>query len=388
MNPRVYLLALASFVAGCDENLVGGILPLVAQGLGVSVSAAGQLTSAFSLTFALCAAPLLALTGRFERRRLLIGALAVFALGNLGAALSPSYALLMLCRIVSAASCALIVVLASTLAASLVEPSHKGRAIGIVFVGISGSLVLGIPLGIVLGDTHGWRAPFLLLAALAALLAPVLGLSLPRFAVRPSLPLSTYLTQLAVPRLALAQAVSVLLIGGHFVLFAYLAPYAAATLGIKGDGLSLLYLGFGAAAVCGGYLGGWLSDRLGAPRALWLIPALFTVVLAALPWASSRLALFLPLMAVWSALSWTISPAVQNYLIQSAPGAADANVGINTSAMHLGVALGSALGGLVIAGPGLAVTPWAGAALAALAWLAARCSVAAAQQPAIATGSP
>jgi DHA1 family purine base/nucleoside efflux pump-like MFS transporter len=385
MNPRVYLLALASFVAGCDENLVGGILPLVAQGLNVSVSAAGQLTSAFSLTFALCAAPLLALTGRFERRRLLIGALAVFALGNLGAALAPSYVPLMRCRIVSAVSCALIVVLASTLAASLVEPSHKGRAIGIVFVGISGSLVLGIPLGIVLGDAYGWRAPFLLLAALAALLAPVLGLSLPRFAVRPSLPLSAYLTQLAVPRRALAQAVSVLLIGGHFVLFAYLAPYSAATLGIKGDGLSLLYLLFGAAAVCGGYLGGWLSDRLGAPRALWLIPALFTVVLAALPWASCRLVLFLPLMAVWSALSWTISPAMQNYLIQNAPGAADANVGINTSAMHLGVALGSALGGLVIAGPGLAVTPWAGAVLAALAWLAARGSVAAAQQPAIGT---
>lgn len=372
MNPRIYLLALAAFVAGIDENLVGGILPLLSRELGVSLSAAGQLTAVFSLTFALCAAPLLSFTARVERRRLLIYALLTFAVGNLGSGLAVDYWMLLVCRIISAASCALVVVLASTLSASLVDARLRGRAIGIVFMGISGSLVLGIPLGIALSEAISWRAPFLLLGALALVIAVLLRVTLPTFASRPPLSLLDYCRQLVIPKLLLAQLVSVLLLTGHFVLFAYLAPYVQKTMGIDGVSLSYLYLYFGLAAISGGFCGGWLSDRLGFRRALILIPALFTVVMALLPWATTSLFSFLALYAVWMALSWTISPVVQNYLLHSAPEAGEANVGINTSAMHLGVALGAALGGVVIARGSLEITPLVGALMTGFA-LAAAC---------------
>jgi DHA1 family purine base/nucleoside efflux pump-like MFS transporter len=382
MNPRIYLLALAAFAAGIDENLVGGILPLLSRELGVTLSAAGQLTAVFSLTFALCAAPLLSLTSRIERRTLLIAALLTFAVGNLGAGLAVNYWMLLVCRIISAASCALVVVLASTLSASLVDARLRGRAIGIVFMGISGSLVLGIPLGIAVSESLSWRAPFLLLALLAVVIAALLRLSLPTFASRPPTSLRDYCRQLAVPKLLLAQLVSVLLLTGHFVLFAYLAPYVQQTMGIHGVSLSYLYVFFGIAAICGGYCGGWLSDRLGFKRALVLIPALFTLVMALLPWATGSLASFLALYALWMALSWTISPVVQNYLLHTAPGSGEANVGINTSAMHLGVALGAALGGVVIAKSSLEITPLVGALVTASALAAACLSLmAGARQP-------
>ncbi|MDB5766908.1 MAG: pbuE, partial [Collimonas fungivorans] len=371
MDRRIYLLALVAFIAGLDENIVGGILPLIARDLSVSVSVAGQLTSVFSLSFALCAALLLSLTARFERRTLLQTALAVFALSNLAAALAPNYAALFVLRIVSAASCSLIVVLSTTFASALVAPSHRGRAIGVIFMGISGSLVLGIPFGIVLSDHLGWRLPFAAMALLAAALIFWLQASLPRMTAQQPLPLSRYWQQLAIPSLTCAQLVSILMIAGHFTLFAYLAPYLGATLGLHGNSLSLMYALFGASAVSGGYLGGWLSDRLGARRTLWLVPAMFTVVLASLPLFAGSLWLFLPAMMIWSSLSWSISPTVQSYLIGSAPADSEVNIGLNTSAMHLGVALGAACGGMVIAWQSLSATPWFGAALSAAALLCA-----------------
>src|SRR5450830_263291 len=189
MDRRIYLLALVAFIAGLDENIVGGILPLIAQDLSVSVSMTGQLTSIFSLSFALCAALLLSLTARFERRTLLQAALALFALSNLAAALAPNYATLFFLRIISAASCSLIVVLSTAFASALVPASHRGRAIGVIFMGISASLVLGIPFGILLSDRFGWRMPFAAMAVLAAVLIFWLQASLPRMKAQQALPL-------------------------------------------------------------------------------------------------------------------------------------------------------------------------------------------------------
>ncbi|AXK38714.1 MFS transporter [Crenobacter cavernae] len=366
MNPRIALLALTAFAAGMAETLVGGILGPVASNLNVSLSAAGQLTGVFSLTFGLTAPLLFYATARVERRRLLLTTLALFALTNIAAALSPNYAALFASRVASAACCALIVVLATTLASQLVEPALRGRAIGAVFMGISSSLVLGVPAGILLAGAAGWRAPFAAIAVLSLLLIGVLRATLPVFAPRPPPPLSRYWNQLATPRLLAGHLVSILLIGGHFTLFAYLAPYVGQELGLVGDTVGGVFLLFGVAAVAGGYLGGWLSDTLGARRALALIPALFLAALAALPLASAFTPLFLVAMVAWSALSWTISPAVQNYLIETSPDDAEAGIGVNSSAMHLGVALGSAFGGAVLAWRSIDWNPWAGCVLVAL----------------------
>jgi DHA1 family purine base/nucleoside efflux pump-like MFS transporter len=240
-----------------------------------------------------------------------------------------------------------------------------------IFMGISASLVLGIPFGIILSDHLGWRMPFLAMALLAGALIIWLQFSLPKLVAREPLPLSRYWQQLSVPSLFSAQLVSILMIAGHFTLFAYLAPYLGTTLGLHGNSLSLMYGAFGVSAVTGGFVGGWLSDRLGARRTLWLIPAMFTLVLVSLPLFAGSLWLFLLVMMLWSGLSWSISPTVQSYLIGSAPTDSEVNIGINTSAMHLGVALGSACGGVVIAWQSVLITPWVGAMLSGLALLTA-----------------
>ncbi|MBF3126713.1 MFS transporter, partial [Pseudomonas aeruginosa] len=264
MDLRLLLLSLTTFAAGLAESILIGILPPLAEDLRVSISLAGQLTTLFSLGFAL-AAPLLGwLTRRIERRRLLLATLLLFALSTALAALAPGYLGLLLARLGMSACCGLLIVLASLLAAELAAPAQRGRAIGLIFMGISGSLVFGVPLGVQISDWFGWRWIFAGIAVYSLPLCLLLWRYLPQRQAGDLPGREGYLRQLRQPALWLAQLVSILLLGGHFTLFAYFTPYLASMAGIRSPSeISLILLLIGLAALSGGYIGGWLADRLG-----------------------------------------------------------------------------------------------------------------------------
>lgn len=381
MTPRIWLLALATFVTGMAENITVGILPSLADDLAVPLGIAGQLTTVFSLSFAL-AAPFSALmTTRFPLRRLLCICLALFALCNLAAALAPGYNALLLARIGMAATSALTCLTCTLMATRMVPEALRGRAIGVIFMGICSSLVLGVPAGMLLCDVLGWRGVFtgLSLLALAVLLMAWRGLEQLRSSER--IALGSYLRHLGNGRLLAAQGVSLLMIAGHFSVFAYLAPYALQVADIPARWLAALFAAFGIAGVSGGYVGGWMADRLGASKSIALAPLLYLVSLLMLPLSVGTPWLFLPIMMLWGGLSWTTSPVVQNYLASRGPDTFPAGMSLNMSAMHLGVGLGSAIGGVVIGTATLSATPWAGVALTAMAAVLALCSA----RPAVST---
>lgn len=368
MDRRIYLLTATVFLAGIAENICIGILTSLSTGLGVSLATAGQLTTVFSAIFALTALLASALLTRGDRKTLLLAALGVFALSNGVAAASPGYAVLFGARVLMAASCALVIQLAVMLATALATPATRGRAIGLVFVGISGSLVLGVPAGMVLDQWAGWRAVFGTLALLALLPAALLWRGLPRSPLQRTASLRAYWQALADARGLCAQLVSVAMIGGHFTLFAYLSPYLQAHLGADARALTACYAAFGVAGVTGAWLGGWCSDRIGAGRALLACPAAFCVSMAVLPLAAISPWLLPPALMVWGAISWSVSPIVQNFLVRQSPADADARIGINVAAMHVGVAVGAGLGGVMVDRGALLQTPWLGSAMVALAF--------------------
>ncbi|WP_448951359.1 MFS transporter [Labrys neptuniae] len=368
MDRRVLLLALATFVTGTAENIVIGILPQIAAGLDVSIGLAGQLTAVFSITFALAAPLALLLTARFERKKAFVAALVVFCACNLLAAASPGYGVLFVARVGMAAASATIALLATMLATEMVEDHMKGRAIGVIFMGVSGSLVLGVPIGMLVCSLAGWRSVFLALAALAAAVLIVCRLKLPDIGTRRQ-GTPDYLAHLRSGPLLSAQWVSILMIAGHFVLFAYLSPYIGAVLGITGGGIVLAFIAFGVAGVSGGYLGGLIADKLTPRRAIVLVPTGYLTALLVIPLAASTSLSFFPVMMVWACLSWMISPAVQSFLIATGPETAEAGVSLNLSAMHIGVGLGTALGGIAVEAAPIVVLPGIGAVLAAAALL-------------------
>ncbi|MGK9082648.1 MFS transporter [Brucella intermedia] len=370
MDTRIFVLALATFVTGTAENIIVGILPGIARGLDVSVSAAGQLTSIFSITFALAAPLTLVLTTRFERKAILVSALGVFIASNILASLSPNYGVLFAARIGMAMASAAVCLIATMLATELVTPAMRGRAIGIIFVGISGSMVAGVPTGMMINEWLGWRTVFLCLASTAALVL-LLSMRALSSAGRSQRGLPPYTPHLKSFRLVSAQLVSILMIGGHFVLFAYLTPYLMEAVHVSSQRIIWAMLAFGLAGMTGGYLGGLLADKLSPRLAIVLTPLLYLTALMAIPIAINSSTVFGMVLMIWACLSWMISPVVQSFLMTTDPATGEAGVGINLSAMHVGVALGTATGGLALEYMSLQALPWTGSVLVGLSLLCA-----------------
>ncbi len=356
--------------------IIGGVLIYIAADLHVSVSQTGQLISVYSLVYALAAPLLLSITARIERKRLYIWSLSVFLAGCLISSLSPNYAVLLLSRIVLAASGSLMTVLSVTIAAKLVTKPFRGRAIGLISMGISGSLVLGVPIGIVVSQLLGWKAIFYLVSALAAITLIGVYTLLPRVASEQVLSIREQLRSLKHAKIISAHMVTILMLAGHLTLYAYLAPFLQTALHLHSTGISLVYFVFGIAAVMGGGIGGWVTDKWPSPKFILVITGVFACALFLLPFAAFSSAVFMVLLALWSLLSWAVTPAQQQYLIRTAPKTSDIQLGLNSSTSHIGIALGSSIGGLVIETYGAVYNAWIGAAIAALAFLCAVYSVA------------
>ncbi|MDT2046948.1 MULTISPECIES: MFS transporter [Bacillaceae] len=385
MNHKVYILAIASFVVGTVELILGGILDLIASSFQVSIAKAGYLISIFSLVYAISAPVLLNITAKFERKKVYLWALFIFLLSNIVALASTSYSMLMVSRVLAAMSGSFIIVLSTTMASRLVKPEYQGRALGIVFMGISASLVLGIPIGIFIGNTFGWREVFILIALLTAVIMVIVAISMERLEPAPVVPIKQQLNALRNTKMLSIHIATFFVLAGHLTLYAYFTPFLQETFGLSSGMVTLVYGIFGLAAVAGGGLGGVLSDKLGAPTAVIGIIGAFFLSMVALPFAVKLpFILFLIVMTVWSALSWAVSPAQNNLIIQSAKGNPDVLISTNVAISHLGIAAGSYVGGIIINGYSSLFNGWVGSILVLLGLLA---TVIAVTRPSISTSS-
>ena len=376
MDKRVYLLGLVSFVVGMVELIIGGLLDLVANDLEISLAQAGFLITIFSLTFAIVAPILLTMTQKVERKLLTMISLSVFLLGNMVIVFSPYYSTLIFGRIITAASGSLLIALCLTLVPNIVAEQYRARAIGIVFMGISASLVLGVPVGLMLGNSFSWKAPFLLVSLLTLVSMIGVHFFLEKMAPNPPIPISQQVRTLKSRKIFFAQLISYLHLTGHLTFYAYLTPFLKMEMGLNGTWVSIVYLIFGIAAVIGGGLGGILADRFGAKTTIFSILVIFALSLFVIPFTTGMLPLFLLLMVVWSMISWCISPAVQSYLIELSPETAGIQQTLNNSAAHFGIASGSFIGGIVLEQSSVVMNPTVGGFIVILALGAALLSMA------------
>ncbi|MFD6211328.1 MFS transporter [Peribacillus sp. NPDC060253] len=363
MDKRVYLLAIVSFVVGMVELIIGGLLDIVSNDLDVSLGQVGFLMTVFSLAFALAAPILLAVTQRVERKRLTLITLFIFFIGNVIAVFSPYYSILLVGRIIAASSGSLLIALCLTMVPNIVTEQYRARAIGVVFMGVSASLVLGVPIGLMLGNAFGWRAPFIMISILTLVSMAGVFFFLERMAPKPSIPIGRQLRTLKNRKILLAQATSFVMLAGHLTLYGYLTPFLKMKLDLDGTWVSIVYLIFGIAAVVGGGIGGFLADRFGSKRTIISVIIFFAVSMLLIPYTTFSLPIFLILMVIWSMLSWAITPAMQSYLIELSPETSDIQQTLNNSAVHMGIAFGSFIGGIVIEQTSVEFNPIVGGVL-------------------------
>lgn len=376
MNFRVYILAFTAVSIGLVELIVGGILPVIADDLQISLSSAGQMITVFALVYAVAGPLLLFFTASLERKRLFIITLTVFFLGNVFTYFSPNFAWIMFARVVTAMSAALVIVLTITIVGRIVKPDQRPKALGIIYMGISSSLVLGVPLGIIVTDLFGWRAVFLGVALLTIgaiiliyrFLEPMPGME-PR-------PLSTQLRALGNPKIVAAHLATVFTLAGHYTVYAYFTPFLETELHINAYWISMLYFLFGVAAVSGGAFGGWFATKIGSKQSILIIIGSFAISIFILQYTTFSLPLFIIAMMIWGALSWSLSPPQQDYIIETDPAASDIHQSINNSAIQVGIALGSGIGGTVLEITGdVTSTSTVGASIVIIAFICAAISL-------------
>ncbi|MFB6722024.1 MFS transporter [Kribbella sp. NPDC056345] len=354
MSARIYLLGAGAFAVGTSAYVVSGVLPDVSSELHVSLTAAGQLATAFSLAYAIGAPILATLTGRWERRTLLIAALVLAALGNLIAAVATNYPVLMVGRVVAALGAAAYTPAATLFATGLLSPEERGRAVAVVFGGLTFALVLGVPAGSLLGPTLGYKGVFALIAAVGVLVALVERTALPKVPAPPVVALRERFAGLADRRVQIVLAMSVLGVLGAFSVYIYIVPLLKETAGLTGNVTGILLLVYGVGAVVGNLLGGRATDRFGSIRTLivlliGIILAVSTLDLTARSVVGAAIALF-----VWGMFTWAFNPPIQNLLLELGGGLL---IALNASAIYLGAGLSAVVGGLVIQVAGLRYLP-------------------------------
>lgn len=375
MDKRVYLLTTVSFVVGMVELIIGGILDLVANDLNVTIGHAGLLITIFSLTFAIAAPILLIFTEKVERKKLMLVSLFIFLLSNVLAIISINFFMLFTSRILSALSGSLLSVLCMTIAPTIVSKNHTGKAIGLVIMGTSASIVLGLPIGLSLGNLFGWRAPFMLIALLTLL--SMLGVQkfLGHINAQPAVSIMTQIRTLKNRKILFAQLTMFFYLTGHLTVYAFLTPFVKDILGLSSTWTMIVYFIFGIAAVTGGGLGGNLSDKFGAKHIMISVISIFAITLFILPLSPKWLPLFFILLIIWGMMSWSITPALQTYLIKITPETSAIQQSINNSALHFGIAFGSFIGSIIVERSGVIYTPIAGGIFLLIALLAATISI-------------
>jgi len=347
-------LLAGNFAIGCGVMVVAGSLNDLVASLQVSVALGGQLISVAAVAMAL-GAPLLAVWwGNADRRLLLTLALLWYAAGHLISACMPSYAALLPVRALSVLGAAVFTPQAAAAINVMAPPAERGRAMTFIFLGWASSSVIGMPLHAWIGESFGWRWAFGLVALLSVGGALAVWRTVPSGVRPPPLSLRSWGTVLTNPLLMGLVAVTVLSGAGQFTLFSYLAPYYRQVLGVGAEGVSLLFLWFGAFGLLGNVLLTRWITRLGAARCVELSLVLITLSFLAWPWAVG-IASMAVVVVPWALGVFSSNSAQQARLSASAPAYAPALLALNTSAIYLGQAMGAATGGAMIATSGFGV---------------------------------
>ncbi|MFH8370541.1 MFS transporter [Streptomyces sp. NPDC018031] len=344
MLKQLLPLAMATFAVGTDGYVIAGLLPAIAADLGVSTPAAGQLVTVFAMTMALSAPIMGALTSSLDRRKALLIALAVFVIGNAVTALGTSYGVVMAARVVTAVGAGVITSAASSTAAAIAPPERRGRALAFVLGGLTLATALGLPLGTLIGRAD-WHVTLWAVAGTGLLAAVGIMAGLPRVTL-PAASLPDRLRPLGQGRVLALLAVTALAFLGTYTLYTYIGPGLEDATGGNESLLTLILLAWGVGTLAGNIVAGRLVDRRDSARVLTGTLALATLALVLTPAATRALAPALVWAAVWGATAGVVVVPQQHRLISLSPAAAPVLLGLNTSALYLGVALGGGLGGL------------------------------------------
>lgn len=360
-------LAIGAFGIGLTEFVIMGLLPDVATDFAVSEATAGWLISGYALSVVVGALGLTAATTRLPRKPVLLGLVVLFIAGNALTALAPDYTTAMIGRVIAALCHGAFFGIGSVVAADLVAPEKKARAIAIMFTGLTAANVFGVPFGTFVGQQFGWRATFWAISVIGVIaFAGIAALvTVPR-TDGDRVSLRHELGAFRSGQVWLSLTVTVLAYGGMFGAFTYIAYTLTGVTGFAASTVPWLLVLFGVGLVAGNFAGGRLADRSIDRTLIGFTSALLLILIAfgLLAWSQPATIAILVLLG---AFGFGTVPGLQSRIMQYAGGAPTLASGANIGAFNVGNALGAWAGGLgIAAGLGYTSPIWIGAAITAV----------------------
>ncbi|EEP74982.1 chloramphenicol resistance protein [Micromonospora sp. ATCC 39149] len=344
----IYVLGLAVFAQGTSEFMLAGLVQDIAADLGVSIPAVGSLTSAFAVGM-IVGAPLVAmLSMRWPRRRALLTFLITFLLAHVVGALTSSFEVLLVTRVIAALAMAGFLAVGLATAAGMAGPQAKGRATSVLLSGVTLACVAGVPLGAVLGEVWGWRSAFWGVAAISAPAVIAILRSVPPTPVDPDAPTARHeLRALRSPQLIVTLLLGACVNGATFCSFTYLAPVMTEVTSLGTGWLPGILALFGVGSFIGVNLGGRLADK----RPIQVVTIGGTALMAG--WILFALTAANPVTAlvfvfVQGILSFAVGSTLISQVLYLASDAPRLSGGFATAAMNVGAAAGPALGGVAL----------------------------------------
>jgi DHA1 family inner membrane transport protein len=348
MDRRLLVLALGMFALGTDSFVVAGVLPQISHAFQVSIGTAGQMTTVYAITYALLAPTIAAVAAGISRKKLLLSGLGVFVVANLATALSPTFAIALLTRMIAGVGAAMFAPTATGAAAMIVPPARRGFALSVVIAGLTAATALGSPTGAVIGGLGDWRWTMVFVSALAAVSLLGIGFLLSNIPLPPAISLGKRIAAIADPNVSLTLLTTLIYMSGIFTVYTYFSVVFDRVAGGRPLMLGALLVLWGAAGTAANLTSGRLIDTIGSRKVIFGMLLTLIVDLALVPWSGAHVWTAALSIAVFGAVGWGLLVPQQHRLVTLAPQTAPVVLGLNTACTYLGVTIAGVVGAIGI----------------------------------------